>query len=160
MEPAAYQVWLAGGVEGSLAGQGEKLFQKYACNTCHTDDATGRGPSLAGAYGKQVMLADNTSVLFDDNYTRESILNPTAKIVKGFQPVMPTFQGQVTEEELVKLLAYVKSRAETTTTTPAAGSAPAATGTTAPTGAAVTATSTPAAPPAKAAPAASQNQGR
>jgi cytochrome c oxidase subunit 2 len=160
MEPAAYQVWLAGGVEGSLAGQGEKLFQKYACNTCHTDDATGRGPSLAGAYGKQVMLADNTSVLFDDNYTRESILNPTAKVVKGFQPVMPTFQGQVTEEELVKLLAYVKSRAETTTTTPAAGSAPAGTGTTAPTGAAVTATSTPAAPPAKAAPAASQNQGR
>ena len=60
MEPTDYQRWLAGGAEGSLASQGEKLFQKYACNTCHTNDATGRGPVLAGLYGTNVTLRDNT----------------------------------------------------------------------------------------------------
>jgi cytochrome c oxidase subunit 2 len=109
MEPTDYQQWLAGGPEGSLASQGEKLFQKYACNTCHTNDASGRGPVLAGLYGRQVELADNRVVTADDNYIRESILTPTAKVVKGFQPIMPTFQGQVNEDDLIKLLAYVKS---------------------------------------------------
>lgn len=111
MEPTAYQRWLAGGVEGSMASQGEKLFQKYACNTCHTNDATGRGPALAGLYGTDVMLSDNSVVKADDNYVRESILNPQAKVVKGFAPLMPTFQGQVSEDDLMKLLAYVKSLA-------------------------------------------------
>ncbi|HEV8432012.1 MAG TPA: cytochrome c oxidase subunit II [Thermoanaerobaculia bacterium] len=111
MEPSAYQRWLAGGSEGSLASQGEQLFQKYACSTCHTNDATGRGPVLQGVYGTQVMLSDNSIVPADDNYIRESILNPRAKVVKGFQPIMPTFQGQVNEEDLLKLLAYVKSLA-------------------------------------------------
>jgi cytochrome c oxidase subunit 2 len=109
MEPTDYQRWLAGGPEGSLASQGEKLFQKYACNTCHTNDATGRGPVLQGLYGKPVELASNQIVTADDNYIRESILNPTAKVVKGFSPIMPTFQGQVNEDDLIKLLAYVKS---------------------------------------------------
>ncbi|MCU1244140.1 MAG: cytochrome c oxidase, subunit [Acidobacteria bacterium] len=109
MEPADYQRWLAGGSEGSLASQGEKLFQKYACNTCHTGDATGRGPSLQGLYGTNVMIADNTIVKADDNYIRESILDPHAKVARGFQPIMPTFQGQVNEEDLIKLLAYVKT---------------------------------------------------
>ena len=86
MEPTDYQKWLAGGAEGSLASQGEKLFQKYACNTCHTNDATGRGPVLAGLYGTTVTLTDNSTVVADDNYIRESILNPQAKIVDGFQP--------------------------------------------------------------------------
>jgi cytochrome c oxidase subunit 2 len=115
MEPSAYQRWLAGGAEGSLASQGEGLFQKYACNTCHTNDATGRGPVLAGMYGTDVMLTDNSIVKADDNYIRESILNPRAKVVKGFQPIMPTFQGQVNEEDLLKLLAYVKSLGTTKT---------------------------------------------
>jgi cytochrome c oxidase subunit 2 len=109
MEPTEYQRWLAGGSEGSMASQGEKLFQKYACNTCHTNDATGRGPVLAGLFGKTVALADGRSVTVDENYIRESILNPQAKIVAGFQPIMPTFQGQVNEEDLLKLLAYVRS---------------------------------------------------
>ncbi len=109
MEPTDYQKWLAGGAEGSLASQGEKLFQKYACNTCHTSDATGRGPVLAGLYGKSVQLADGRSVVVDENYIRESILSPQAKIAAGFQPIMPTFQGQVNEEDLLKLLAYVRS---------------------------------------------------
>ncbi|HET7435971.1 MAG TPA: cytochrome c oxidase subunit II [Thermoanaerobaculia bacterium] len=111
MEPTAYQRWLAGGSEGSLASQGEQLFQKYACNTCHTNDATGRGPVLAGLYGKPVQLATNATVAADDNYIRESILNPQAKIVKGFSPIMPTFQGQVSEEDLLKLLAFIRAGA-------------------------------------------------
>ena len=109
MEPTDYQRWLAGGTEGSLASQGEKLFQKYACNTCHMDSGTGRGPMLAGSYGKTRPLADGSNVVVDDNYIRESILHPQAKIAAGFQPVMPTFQGQVSEEDLIRLLAYVKS---------------------------------------------------
>ena len=109
MDASAYQRWLAGGSEGSLASQGEQLFQKYACATCHTNDATGRGPVLQGVYGTPVMLSDNSVVTADDNYIRESILNPTAKVVKGFSPIMPTFQGQVNEDDLIKLLAYVKS---------------------------------------------------
>lgn len=145
MEPAEYQLWLAGGTEGSLASQGEKLFQKYACNTCHTSDTTGRGPVLNGLYGHTVQLADGKSVTADDNYIRESILNPAAKIVKGYQPIMPTFQGQVTEEDLIRLLAYVKSvgaaqPAATAVESPqsmqsSAGSQPAATGQAAPPGA-------------------------
>jgi cytochrome c oxidase subunit 2 len=109
MEPTEYQRWLAGGTEGSLASQGEKLFQKYACNTCHTNDATGRGPVLAGLAGKTIALADGRSTVADDNYIRESILTPTAKVAAGFQPIMPAFQGQVSEEDLIRLLAYVKT---------------------------------------------------
>jgi cytochrome c oxidase subunit 2 len=111
MEPTEYQRWLAGGSEGSLASQGQQLFQKYACDTCHTSDATARGPVLAGLYGTQKLLANNARVLADDNYIRESILNPQAKVAAGFQPIMPTFQGQVNEEDLLKLLAYIKSLA-------------------------------------------------
>ena len=113
MEPTEYQKWLAGGSEGSLASQGEKLFQKYACNTCHTNDTTGRGPVLVGVYGSDVMLSDDTIVKADDNYIRESILNPRAKVVKGFSSIMPVFQGQVNEDDLLKLLAYVRSLGET-----------------------------------------------
>ncbi|HUP58909.1 MAG TPA: cytochrome c oxidase subunit II [Thermoanaerobaculia bacterium] len=112
MEPTEYQRWLAGGTEGSLASQGEILFQKYACNTCHTSTAGARGPVLAGVYGKQRVLTDGRSVVADDNYIRESILNPAAKIVAGFQPVMPAFQGQVSEEDLIRLLAYLKALQE------------------------------------------------
>jgi cytochrome c oxidase subunit 2 len=109
MEPAEYQQWLAGGTEGSLASQGEKLFAKYACNTCHMDTATGRGPVLAGLYGQTRPLVGGQSVVADDNYIRESILNPTAKVAAGYQPIMPTFQGQVSEDDLIRLLAYVRS---------------------------------------------------
>ncbi|MEA2236379.1 MAG: cytochrome c oxidase subunit [Thermoanaerobaculia bacterium] len=118
MEPVDYQKWLAGGAEGSMASQGEKLFQKYACNTCHTNDATGRGPVLQGLYGTNVTLANNATVTADEDYIRESILNPQAKVVKGFAPVMPTFQGQVSEDDLLKLVSYVHSLGTQKTTTP------------------------------------------
>ena len=118
VEPTEYQRWLAGGAEGSLSQQGEKLFQKYACNTCHTNDATGRGPVLAGLYGTTVSFADNTTAKADENYIRESILVPAARVVNGFQPIMPTFQGQVSEDDLLKLLAYIKGLGTTQPVTP------------------------------------------
>jgi len=110
MNPADYQTWMSGGtVSGSLAQNGETMFQQLGCSTCHRFDVQGRGPNLKGVYGKPVQLQDGRNVLADDNYVRESILNPTAKIVSGFQPIMPSFQGQVSEEQLNALVAYVKS---------------------------------------------------
>ena len=88
---------------------GEKLFTQLACVTCHLGNGTGRGPSLHGVYGGDVLLADGSTITADDGYIRESILQPKAKIVAGFQPVMPTFQGLVTEEQILSLTAYVKS---------------------------------------------------
>lgn len=124
MEPTEYQRWLAGGSEGSLASQGEKLFQKYACNTCHTNTAGARGPNLAGIYGKTRPLADGRSVTADDNYIRESILNPQAKLVNGYQPIMPTFQGLVNEQNVMALIEYVKSLRQSQGGAAAAGAVP------------------------------------
>jgi cytochrome c oxidase subunit 2 len=110
MEPIEYQAWLSGGSgEGSLASAGEKLFQDLACNTCHRPDAQGRGPVLQNLYGKQVTLATGETVVVDEAYIRESILMPRSKVTAGFQPIMPTFQGQVTEEQILALTEYIKS---------------------------------------------------
>jgi cytochrome c oxidase subunit 2 len=110
MDPAEYQTWLSGGApEGSLADAGGKLFQDLACNTCHRPDAQGRGPILQGLFGKTVALHSGENVTVDEAYIRESILNPSAKITAGFQPIMPTFQGLVTEEQLLELIEYVKA---------------------------------------------------
>src|SRR6266550_5988800 len=110
MEPSEFQTWLSGGVaEGSLASAGAKLFQDLACNTCHRPDAQGRGPVLEGLFGKTVQLQSGETMTVDEAYIRESILNPTAKVASGFQPIMPTFQGLVTEEQLLELVEYVKS---------------------------------------------------
>lgn len=110
MEPNEYQAWLAGGGgEGSLASQGQKLFQDLACITCHRADGQGRGPVLEGVFGSRVSLNNGQVVVADEAYLRESILSPSAKIVAGFQPLMPTFQGLVSEEQLLALIEYVKS---------------------------------------------------
>jgi len=113
MEPAEYEAWLGGGgAGGTMADAGAKLFQDLACATCHLDNGQGRGPVLKGAFGKPVTLQTGQTVTIDDAYVRESILNPQAKVVAGFQPIMPTFQGLVTEEQLLQLIAYVKSLGE------------------------------------------------
>ena len=113
MEPNEYQNWLAGGgAGGSMTAQGMRLFQQLGCSSCHLGEQAGRCPTLRGVYGKPVSLADGRSVLADDAYIRESILNPNAKIVSGYQKdVMPTFQGVVNEDDLLQLLVYVKSLA-------------------------------------------------
>lgn len=110
MPPAEFETWLAGGPQnGSPVASGQKLFTDLGCVTCHKMDTTGRGPVLQGLFGKTVHLANNQTVAADENYIRESILNPQAKIVVGFDPVMPTFQGQISEEGLLQLIAYIKS---------------------------------------------------
>ena len=110
MEPSEYQTWLSGGApEGSLASTGEKLFQDLACITCHRSDAQGRGPVIQGLFGKTVALQSGETLVADEAYIRESILNPAAKITAGFQPVMPAFQGLVSEEQLLALIEYIKS---------------------------------------------------
>jgi cytochrome c oxidase subunit 2 len=110
MEPEAYQVWLAGGpAPESPVALGEKLFTDLNCVTCHRPDSAGRGPVLNGIFGRPVRLASGESVVADEDYVRESILNPAARVVAGYQPVMPTYQGQVTEEQLLALVAYVGS---------------------------------------------------
>jgi cytochrome c oxidase subunit II len=123
MDPTDYQAWLSGGAgEGSLASAGEKLFADLACNTCHRPDSQGRGPVLEGLFGKTITTQSGENVLFDEAYIRESILNPTAKVAAGFQPIMPTFQGLVSEEQLLQLIEYVKSlraQAEVPTARPA-----------------------------------------
>jgi cytochrome c oxidase subunit II len=110
MEPLEFQAWLAGGpATASPVAAGQKLFNDLACNTCHMEGSQGRGPVLAGIYGKTVELQGGGTVMVDDGYIRESIVNPQAKVVSGFQPIMPTFQGLVTEEQLLQLIAYVRS---------------------------------------------------
>jgi cytochrome c oxidase subunit 2 len=111
MEPTEYAAWLSGssGADADPVVAGGKLFAEKACITCHLSNGTGRAPSLNGLYGAQVGLADGSIVTADDSYIRESILVPNAKIVRGFQPVMPAFQGQLTEEQIIALTAYIKS---------------------------------------------------
>jgi cytochrome c oxidase subunit 2 len=108
MEPDAYQQWLSGSVPGERpAESGAKLFDKLGCRSCHGVQA----PSLAGVFGTQVKLSDGSTVLADENYIRQSILDSTSQIVEGFPPIMPSFRGQVSEEQLMDLTAYIKSLA-------------------------------------------------
>ena len=124
MDPAEYQAWLGGSIgAGNMASAGEALFQQLGCSTCHRSDTQGRGPDLNGVFGSKVMLADGTTLVADEAYVRESILVPTAKVVNGFKPVMPPFQGLVNEEQLNALVAYVKSLSK-----PANGAASASAG--------------------------------
>jgi cytochrome c oxidase subunit 2 len=110
MAPRDYEAWLSGGTSGgSLAENGQKLFDELACGNCHKPDGTGRCPSLTGLFGKTVQLTGGGTVQADEGYIRESILQPQAKIVAGYGPIMPTFQGLVTEEGVMQLIEYIKS---------------------------------------------------
>src|SRR5215211_7419751 len=109
MEASAYQAWLSGNTAGPMSGRGERLFGELACNTCHREDGAGRGPALANKFGTEEQLSTGMLVRVDESYVRESILNPQAKIVAGYQPLMPTFQGLVNEESVMALVEYVKS---------------------------------------------------
>ena len=107
-----YETWLSGGATGeSMAASGERLFERLGCSGCHRSDAGGRGPALEGVFNTPVKLESGATVVADEVYIRESILNPRAKVVAGFRPIMPTFAGQVSEESVLQLIAYVKSLA-------------------------------------------------
>jgi cytochrome c oxidase subunit 2 len=112
LEQRDFDNWLSGNVSGQTPAEaGKDLFEnKLACASCHAADGSGgRGPALVGLFSKPVRLAGGQTVNADEAYIRESILNPQGQIVEGYQPIMPTFKGQVTEDQLVSLIAYIKS---------------------------------------------------
>ncbi|HEX6730110.1 MAG TPA: cytochrome c oxidase subunit II [Pyrinomonadaceae bacterium] len=111
MEPREFDNWLSGNAGNTTpAVAGQQLFQSLGCVSCHgANGEGGRGPTLAGLFGRQIQLANNQTIRADEVYIRESIINPQAKLVAGFGPIMPTFQGQVTEDQLMQLLAFIKS---------------------------------------------------
>jgi cytochrome c oxidase subunit II len=110
MEYSDYQNWLRGVPKDKTPAEaGAQLFTSNACNNCHLDNNTGRGPSLQELYGKDVKLVDGSTVKVDDAYLRESILNPGAKVVAAYTNDMPTFQGLLTEEQVAMIIQYIKS---------------------------------------------------
>ncbi len=110
LEPHEYEAWLRGSrPQQTLAATGEQLFAALDCQTCHRGDSAARAPILHGIFGRTIALASGGSTVADENYFRESILFPAAKVVRGYEPVMPTYMGRVSEEELVKLISYIKS---------------------------------------------------
>jgi cytochrome c oxidase subunit 2 len=118
MEPLEYERWLSGAVAGETAAQGgEKLFSALRCDTCHSSQSGARGPDLAGQFGATVALKGGGRAAFDEEYVRQSILEPSARLVEGFEPLMPTYAGQVSEEQILQIVAYLKSL------TPAEGNA-------------------------------------
>ena len=130
MEPRDFDNWLSGNT-GSMtpATAGQQLYQTLGCASCHgANGEGGRGPALTGTFGSEVRLADGGTVTADEGYLRDSIINPQAKIVAGFGPIMPTFQGQVSEDQLMQLVAYIKSLHATGTQTPTTAASPSPTG--------------------------------
>ncbi len=106
MEPTAFAGWLSGGPVESPAAAGRQIFAQYGCVSCHE---TGIAPNLQGVFGRPVQLQNGQTVLADEAYIRESILNPTAKVVAGYQPIMPSFAGQLSDDQIIRLIAYIKS---------------------------------------------------
>ena len=111
MEQRDFDNWLSGSVSGQTpVEQGRDLFQnKLGCASCHAGGPQQRGAPLEGIFGHEVALVGGQKVIANEDYIRNSILNPSSQIVEGYQPIMPTFKGQVTEEQLVALVAYIKS---------------------------------------------------
>ncbi len=109
MEQKDYEEWSKAHAEGSLALEGRKLFLKLQCISCHSNNSGARAPVLEEIYKKRVPLQGGGEVIADDSYIRESILYPLKKVHEGWQPIMPSFLGQVSEDDLVKVIAYIKS---------------------------------------------------
>jgi cytochrome c oxidase subunit II len=110
LNPREYADWLRQeGGQQTLAQQGQDLFRKYGCSGCHNPGGTVRAPRLEGVYGSPVPLSDGTVVIADERYVRDSILEPKAQVAAGYAPVMPTFAGQLSEDDLAKLVAYIQS---------------------------------------------------
>ncbi len=136
MTPDDFKQWLAGSTSGnSLAMDGERLFASLSCNACHNSRPDARGPNLVGVYGSQLALASGQTVTADDAYLRQAILDPSTHVTQGYTPIMPTYQGQISEEGVIELVEFIKNLhtdyrvAETLNTTdipPNQGQAPAA----------------------------------
>ena len=110
MTPADYEKWAQQSTSGmSLAQNGERLFASMGCNACHSGTAAARGPNLAGVYGSKLTLTNGSEVLVNEAYLRDSILNPSQHVTAGFAPIMPTYQGQISEDGLIDLVEYIKT---------------------------------------------------
>jgi len=110
MTPDDYKKWLASSTSGdSLAQNGERLFASLSCNACHNSGADARGPNLVGVYGSRLALSNGQTVTVDDAYLRQSILDPSQHVTQGYSPIMPTYQGQVSEEGVIALVEYIKN---------------------------------------------------
>jgi cytochrome c oxidase subunit II len=110
MTPADYAAWLSGGARSETMTQaGERIFNQLGCVTCHVSDGTGRGPALVGLYGKPEKLRSGEMRVVDEALIRQAIVNPNSVILPNYPPIMPTFQGQINEEQVLQLIAYVKS---------------------------------------------------
>jgi cytochrome c oxidase subunit 2 len=113
IEPNDYEAWLSGRnvAEPELATR-QRLFDELRCSNCHEGGGmVSRCPPLENLFGSKVRLADGQTIVADESYIRESILRPAAKIVAGYQPVMPTYEGQIGEEDILRLIAEIKSLA-------------------------------------------------
>jgi cytochrome c oxidase subunit II len=109
MKPAEYEQWLrTGNPEESLAASGERLFQQLGCSGCHSSNSTVRAPLLDGVYGRPVPLQSGQVVVADEGYIRDSILLPQKDVVAGYAPVMPPYQGRISEEELMQIIVYIR----------------------------------------------------
>jgi cytochrome c oxidase subunit 2 len=111
MDPADYEQWLMGASRSgvAMASSGAELFDRYGCRTCHRQDTGPRGPALDGLWGKQVKLADGKTLIADQEYIRESILNPAAKTVAGYQQLMPSYRNQLTQDQVNQLIEYIRT---------------------------------------------------
>ena len=110
LTPDDYEKWTKQSTSGmSLAQNGERLFASMGCNACHNGTAAARGPSLAGVYGSRLTLTDGSQVLVNDAYLRDAILNPSQHVTAGFAPIMPTYQGQISEDGLIDLVEFLKN---------------------------------------------------
>jgi cytochrome c oxidase subunit 2 len=110
MEPEEYDNWLNGGGAGETMEQaGARIFQERGCVTCHTPETGGRGPALTGVFGRPVLLTTGETITADESYIRNSILDPHSQIVAGYAPIMPVFRGQLSEEQILDLIAYIRS---------------------------------------------------
>ena len=127
MNPTEFDDWLAGNAaQQSPIVAGQQLYESLGCASCHGGRGEGgRGPGIVGLFGKQVLLTNGQSITADEGYIRESIENPQARIVAGFSPIMPTFQGQVTPEQLIQIISYIKSLQAPGQQAPAASPQPA-----------------------------------
>jgi cytochrome c oxidase subunit 2 len=118
MEPTEFQQWLSTGGQRiqdtqpapkTLAAQGQALYEQQGCGNCHDADGMNRGPSLAGLYGRTVQLKDGGTAIANDIYLRKSILESNEDIVSAYQQIMPAYKGQINEEQVLQLIAYIKS---------------------------------------------------
>jgi cytochrome c oxidase subunit 2 len=115
MDPPEYEQWLGGmGAGESMADVGERLFSQNGCASCHLEDGSGIGPSLVGIFGEEAELEGGDTVVVDEAYIRESILNPQAKVVAGYEPVMSSYDGILSEGSVLQIIAYIKSLSDTT----------------------------------------------